>query len=132
MTKRLSRVMRKPTMWFPTRSDTNRAAQSQKKTRSLNFEFKKKRNCTTRVAKIKALISFAVTAKLITTFVFAYAKCLFPHDVAHLLNGIPISLWHFSRFFFSVEMKKLLAFISPKECTEISDHDQTAGICLCA
>ena len=31
-------------------------------------------NCTTYVAKIKALISFAVTAKLICAFVFAYAK----------------------------------------------------------
>ena len=29
-----------------------------------------------RVAKIKALISFEVTAKLICVFVFAYADCL--------------------------------------------------------
>ena len=36
-----------------------------------NFEFKKKRNCTIRVAKTKALISFEVTAKLICAFVFA-------------------------------------------------------------
>ena len=35
------------------------------------------------VAKTKALISFAVTAKLICAF-FAYAKCLFSHDEAHL------------------------------------------------
>ena len=33
--------------------------------------YKKKRNCTIRVAKTKALISFAVTAKLICVFVFA-------------------------------------------------------------
>ena len=38
-----------------------------------NFRFRKKRNCTIRVAKIKALISFAVTVKLICVFVFAYA-----------------------------------------------------------
>ena len=38
---------------------------------ALNFGFKKKRNCTIRVAKTKALISFAVTAKLICAFVFA-------------------------------------------------------------
>ena len=37
------------------------------------------------VAKTKALISFAVTAKLICAFVFAYAKCLLSHDVAHML-----------------------------------------------
>ena len=43
------------------------------------------RNCTIRVAKTKALISFAVTAKLICTFVFAYAKILFSHDAAHFV-----------------------------------------------
>ena len=32
------------------------------------------RDCTIRIAKTKALISFAVTAKLICIFVFAYAK----------------------------------------------------------
>ena len=36
------------------------------------------------VAKTKALISFAVTAKLIYIFVFAYAKSRFSHDAAHL------------------------------------------------
>ena len=36
------------------------------------------------VAKTKALISFAVTAKLICVFVFAYAKSRFSHDAAHL------------------------------------------------
>ena len=41
-------------------SDTNRAVQ--------------KRDCTIRVAKTKALISFAVTTKLICVTVFAYAK----------------------------------------------------------
>ena len=57
---------------FPTRSDTNRHLQSQKQARSLKFGFKKKkRKCSIRVAKTKALISFAVTAKLICAFVFA-------------------------------------------------------------
>ena len=36
-----------------------------------------------RVAKTKALISFAVTAKLICVFVFAYADCWFSHGAAH-------------------------------------------------
>ena len=39
-------------------------------------------DCTIRAAKTKALISFAVTAKLIWVFVFAYAKCCFSHDAA--------------------------------------------------
>ena len=36
------------------------------------------------VAKTKALISFAVTAKLICVFVFAYADCWFAHVAAEL------------------------------------------------
>ena len=36
------------------------------------------------VAKTKALISFAVTAKLICIFVFAYANCWFSHAKAHI------------------------------------------------
>ena len=36
------------------------------------------------VEKTKALISFEVTAKLISVFVFAYAKRWFSHDAAHL------------------------------------------------
>ena len=35
--------------------------------------------------KTKALISFAVTAKLICAFVFAYADCWFSNEAAHLL-----------------------------------------------
>ena len=31
-----------------------------------------------------ALISFAVTAKLICVFVFAYADCWFSHEAAHM------------------------------------------------
>ena len=40
-------------------------------------------DCSICVAKIKALISFAVTAKLICVFVFAYAKSRFSHYAAH-------------------------------------------------
>ena len=58
--------MGKPTMWFLNRSDTNR--------------FKKKWDCTFRVAKTKVLI--AVTEKLICVFVFAYANCWFSHEAA--------------------------------------------------
>ena len=37
------------------------------------------------VAKTKALISFAVTAKLICVFVFAYANCWFSHAKAKII-----------------------------------------------
>ena len=56
---------------FSTRSDTNQAVRPQKMARSLKFGFRKLRDCTIRKAKTKALISFAVTAKLICVFVFA-------------------------------------------------------------
>ena len=46
------------------------------------------RNSTIRVAKTKALISFAVTAKLICVFVFAYADCWFYHEVAHMIMDV--------------------------------------------
>ena len=42
------------------------------------------RNCIIRVAKTKALISYAETTKLICAFVFAHAKYWFSHDVAHI------------------------------------------------
>ena len=45
-------------------------------------------NCTIRVAKTKALISFAVTAKLICAFVFTYADCWFSHAVAHIMSDL--------------------------------------------
>ena len=48
-----------------------------------NFGFKKKRDCTICVAKTKSLISCAVTAQLISVFVFACANCWFSHAVAH-------------------------------------------------
>ena len=44
------------------------------------------RNCTIRVAKKKALISFAVTAKVICAFVSTKAKCWFSHDEAQINN----------------------------------------------
>ena len=43
------------------------------------------------VAKTKALISFAVTAKLICVFVFAYAKSRFSHVAAHFIASLRAS-----------------------------------------
>ena len=40
------------------------------------------------VVKAKVMISFAVTAKLICAFVFAYADCWFSHAAAHMLYEI--------------------------------------------
>ena len=43
-----------------------------------------RRDCPIRVAKTKALISFAVTGKLISACVFAQAKIQFSQGAAHL------------------------------------------------
>ena len=56
---------------LPTRSDTNWPEQLQKMARSLAIRFRKKRNYTIHVVKKKALISNALIAQLICTFVFA-------------------------------------------------------------
>ena len=76
--------MGKPTMVFPNRSDANQPLQLQKQARNLKFGFKKKRDCTIPVAKTKALISFAVTVKLICAFVFAYANWWFSREGANI------------------------------------------------
>ena len=44
------------------------------------------------MAKTKALISFAVTAKLICTFVFAYAEYWFSLDAAHISSSIAVDM----------------------------------------
>ena len=74
--------MGKPTMWFLNRSDINRAVQPQKTARSLKFQIYEEDGLYFPVAKTKALISFAVTAKLICDFVFAHANCWFSHEAA--------------------------------------------------
>ena len=78
--------MRKPTIWILTRSDTNQAVQPLEMARGLKFCIQSEVEvyCTIQGAKTKALISFAVTAKLICVSVFAYADCWFSHDAAHL------------------------------------------------
>ena len=52
-----------------------------------------------RIAKTKALISFAVTAKLICVFVFTYAKIRFSHDVAQVMGLKCLPLSRFSAWF---------------------------------
>ena len=85
--------MKKPTMWFPNWSYTNQAVQSKKQARRLKFPiYKSMRKCTIHVVKTKALISFAVTAKLICVFVFAYADCWLPHEEAQINTEIHDSL----------------------------------------
>ena len=77
-------------MWFPNRSDTKSGVRLQKQARSLKFWRLVEEELYYRVAKTKALISFAITAKLICVFVFAYADYWFSHEVAHNKSGAHI------------------------------------------
>ena len=52
--------------------------------KAFNFRFRKERDRTIYLAKTKALIGFAVAAKLICVFVFAYAKRWFSQDAAKI------------------------------------------------
>ena len=75
-------------MWFSTRSDTNRPVESQKRARSLKFWMLVEEELCYPCSKNKGADqlrgNFAVTAKLICAFVFAYADCWFSHEAAHM------------------------------------------------
>ena len=65
--------MTKPTIWGFRPGPTKTGLYSHRRwLEACSFGFNKKRVCTIRVAKTKALISCAVTAQLIYVFVFAY------------------------------------------------------------
>ena len=78
--------MGKPTMWFPNRSDTNRSVQSLKQVRSLKFWIEEEEEvydpCSENKGADQLRGRFAVTAKLICFFFFAYADCWFSHEAS--------------------------------------------------
>ena len=77
--------MRKPVLGFPTRSRTNQAVQPQKMARGLKFQIQEVEGLYY-VAKIKALISGAITAQLICFFVFQICKKQdFSHEAAQMI-----------------------------------------------
>ena len=65
------------------------------------LDLESKMNYIICITKTKALISCAVTTKLICAIVFAYADCWFSNDAVHFLN------YDFAIFFI------ILAFIVP-------------------
>ena len=79
----MSRLMGKPTVWFPNRSDTNRPVQAQKRARSLKFRIQVEEELYYPSSENKGADQLRVTAKLICVFVFAYADCWFSHEAAH-------------------------------------------------
>ena len=58
--------------------------------RGLKFRIQKAEGLYYPCSETKALISFAVTAKLICVFVYAYTKTRFSHDEAQIIMNIRI------------------------------------------
>ena len=87
----MSRLVGKPTMRFPNRSDTNRPVQAKKRASSLKFRIKVEEELHYPTSENKGAdqlcgYSFADhTAKLICVFVFAYEDCWFSHEAAQIL-----------------------------------------------
>ena len=68
-------------------------------------------DCTICVAKTKALISFAVTSKLICVFVFAYAKSRVSHGAAQMSANSNLSLTvQRRRYFYSGSKLHIFGF----------------------
>ena len=78
------------------------------------------------MAKTKALISFAVSAKLICVFVFAYADCWFSHAAAKILmnewliNGHKYTIWIGS--FMSLYMRAVSRQNTKSRVTMLYNH----------
>ena len=73
-------------MWFPNRSDTNQAVQSQKQARDLKFwrEVEEELYYPRSENKGADQLRGYREAELICAFVFAYADCWFSHGAAQM------------------------------------------------
>ena len=77
--RKMSLCVRKPTIWVPTRSDTNRPVQSQKMVRGWKFWIWKLEELYYQSSENKG----ADQLRSICTFVFTFADCWFSHAAAH-------------------------------------------------
>ena len=85
-----------------------------------NFVFRKKRYCTIHVAKTKALISFAFTAKLICVFVFAYAKSRFSQT--RLIFHQPFNILSVTRCLWSLSLLQVIKVRNACHAPIICNH----------
>ena len=77
-TKQMSLCVRKPTIWVPTKSDTNRAVQSQKMVRGWKFSIWKVEELYYPCSENKGADQLGSYFEADLPFVFAYADCCFP------------------------------------------------------
>ena len=91
----MSRVMRKPTFWFPTWSDTNQTVQLQQMARDLKFRIyevegfyypcSESENKGADQLRSYREADLRLCFRICKVLVFAFAKCWFSHDAAHII-----------------------------------------------
>ena len=80
-------VYENPTIWVPTRPDTNQPVHAQKMVRGWKFWIKEEEDLYYPCSEIKGADHLCSTAQLICALVFAYADCWFSHAVVHIKVG---------------------------------------------
>ena len=85
----MSRVMRKPTFWFSTRSDKKRAVQLQKMARGLKFRIKIEEGLYYRCSENKGADQLCGHREADLRLCFRICKMLVFHDAAHMVQFLP-------------------------------------------
>ena len=82
-----NRVMRKPTFWFPTWSDTNQAVQLQKMARGLKFRIYVEEGLYYLFSENKGADQLRGYREADLHLCFRICKCWFSHDAAHIFRS---------------------------------------------
>ena len=81
----MSRLVGKPTMWFPNRSDTNRPVQAQKRARSLKFRIKVEEELYYPSSENKGADQLRGYREADLRLCFRLCRLLFSHEAAHII-----------------------------------------------
>ena len=81
----MSRLVGKPTMWFPNRFNTNRAVQAQKMARSLKFWSYVEEELYYPSSENKGADQLRDYGEADLRLGFAYADCLFSYEAAQIV-----------------------------------------------
>ena len=84
----MSRLVGKPTMWFPTRSDINRPVQFQKKSRRLKFRIYEEEKLYYPSSENKGADQLRSYCEADLRLCFRIGKIRFSHDAAHISFSI--------------------------------------------
>ena len=90
--RQMSRLVGKPTMWFPNRSDTNRAVEAQKRARSLKFRFSVEEELYYPSSENKGTDQLRSYREADLRLCFRYADCWFSHEAAQIFITTALSV----------------------------------------